>query len=160
MFSRKFLSILFGAMLMVVGGAALRISADDDKVGSAEILGQQAKEEAKLRGLLPELVKTMRVYHEATRAAFETRQVPFAQFVQTFRELRDAELQLAKTAEDRIQVCKRMVQNAKAYEGIIEAKYQAGESGGEAEKYNHIKAVRLQAEIDLCREQIASLAGR
>lgn len=159
MFASNLLRIVFGVMFVVVGGVAWRMSADDDKVAPADVVAQQTKEQAKLKQLRPEFLKTMRLYVQATKAAYETDTVPFEQMIQAHRELLEAELQLADTAKDRIAVREAMVQNAKQMEAKIEALYQAGSRGGEAEKYSHAKALRLQAEIDLCHERIAALAS-
>ena len=154
MFARNFLRILFGVTFVVVCGVAFRMPADDDKVVPAAVVAEQTK----LKKLVPEFSKAMHAYDEATRAAYETDTVPYEQMIQVLRELRDAELQFADTAKDRIAVLEKMVQKAKRLETKIEALYQAGARGGEAEKYAHAKAVRLQAEIDLSRERIASLS--
>jgi outer membrane protein TolC len=67
-------------------------------------------------------------------------------------QLLDAELQLAKTKEQRLTLYQERLDNMRALEDAVKKRYEAGQSTLESKL--SATAARLQAEIDLLREQL------
>jgi outer membrane protein TolC len=98
------------------------------------------------------LVERRTVLQEAVRSAeqaFRAGQSRFDAVIELRRELSHADLELATTAEERIAVRRRLVNEITALEQATEEQYKAGQ----ATRVDCLKstAARLQAQIDLAR---------
>ena len=67
-------------------------------------------------------------------------------------QLLDAELQLAKTKEQRLTLYQKRLDNMRALEDMVKKRYEAGQIT--LDSTLSARAARLQAEIDLLREQL------
>jgi hypothetical protein len=102
--------------------------------------------------LLNERVAAARDFYDSVRASWERDTVTLDLCTLALRELRSAQLDAAKTQQARIAAHDVAIAAAKELEAKIERLYDTGARGGEAEKYGHIKEIRLETEIRRAEE--------
>jgi hypothetical protein len=128
---------------------------------SASVLAADAPEdqqtlEMRLKQLQVSRVQTARQSRDATLAAFQADTVTLGDLLTATRNLLTAELAVAKTPGQRIAAHKRHVEDVRQCEQKIEALFDVGARGGEAEKYATARYHRETAEIALVEACIAA----
>jgi hypothetical protein len=121
----------------------------DDKPGAPK-----SDVEKKLQAALAERVPVALREFESTRAAYEAETITLDQFIAATRGLKDAELAVAATAAERIKALEGCAERARQTEKRIKPLYEVGLKGGEAVHYAQAQHARLDAEIELYREQL------
>lgn len=91
-------------------------------------------------------------WHAGVDKRFEGELV--GEYLDALADLLRAELDLCKTAAERVTVCSSLLESARRAETITEAKRIANAEGGTIQASTIAKAARLQAEIELLRERI------
>ena len=104
--------------------------------------------------LLAERVATAKYELMVVRAAFEAETVTLDLVFEAAEKLAVAEAAMLNTPEAMIAVRQRHLERARQTEAKIEALFNVGARGGEAEKYAAAKLVRQSAEIALIRQQL------
>ena len=124
--------------------------ADDRQQFAALPAGQAAFDD-----LLNERVAAARDFYDSVRASFDRDTVTLDLYTLAIRELRNAQLDAAKTQQARIAAHDAAIAAAKELEAKIERLYEIGARGGEAEKYGHIKEIRLETDIRRAEESVS-----
>ena len=146
--------LLVLVLAVAFGMARNNYAADDEAVTDASVVH--------LKKLLLERLQTVRQFAAATSAAYQTDTVTLDLLILANQELLEAELEMAtalelpSTAQDRIDIYKKMIENAKQVEAKVKLLFDRGARGGEADKYYQAKAARLRMEIALQRELLAT----
>ena len=115
-------------------------------------------DESTLRDLRLKRQEAARAFFEATKAAYLADTVTHDQWILAIRELLAADLDAATTPKERITAHARAVTAARAVEAHVTPLHEAGARGGEADKFWHSKAVRLELEIALAKEKLRQAA--
>jgi outer membrane protein TolC len=118
--------------------------------GAAESSGESAQRQ-KLADLLTERRDTLRKLVEAVELQYHHGAGTLDAVVRASNDLLDAELALAPSEADRIAILERIVQNLKALEEMVSARYNAGRAT--ISDVLSAKAARLNAEILLLTER-------
>lgn len=84
------------------------------------------------------------------KARFETETVQYDEVIQAQEAVLLAELELATTPEQRIQICKKRVENFQYLEDRLVAEFRSGQATADEKLLATVN--RIQAQIDLVRE--------
>ncbi len=106
-----------------------------------------------LQALQRERVDTLREFVKYVDVQFAAGTIQSADLTRALCDLQSAELELAVDAEQRIAICHRHLESIRSVDEMVELRHQAGELS--VDKVFEIHVVRLQAEIDLLRAQLA-----
>lgn len=110
-----------------------------------------ATSSAKLTALLKERRDTLKQLVKIVEARYRNGAATEESVIQASLQLQQAELDLAKTRRERIAICKRTVELLRKQEKIAQARFEAAR--GTREDVLSARAARLQAEIQMLREQ-------
>lgn len=113
----------------------------------------QVSTDAKINKLLVERRDTLRQLLDAVTARHRVGQATINQVLRAQSGLLHAELQLANTREDRVRIREERLKTARELESVSKHQYEA--AAAPRDSWLEAKAGRLQAEIDLLREQAA-----
>lgn len=108
----------------------------------------------RIETLLQARVETLRQHVEQRRIHFEAGEIISEDYARSLRQLLDAELDAARDPAERIAICERHVELLKSYEAMVDERFQFGELP--RADLLAAQADRLQAEIQLLREQAAA----
>ena len=122
--------------------------------GGDQAPGAKSDVEKKLQEALAARAPIAQRSLQATQAAFEAQTVTFDQWVYASVALKDAKLGVATDDTARIAALDEALERASNMEKKIELLYNVGTKGGEAAQYALAQRVRLDAEIELYREQL------
>ena len=118
-------------------------------------IAQQATESdshAALNELLTKRRDTLKTRVDVLEQMHADGRLPLTTVVAGRDQLLDAELQLAKTKEQRLLLYQKRIENMRALEDTIKRRYENGRSS--LESALSATAARLQAEIDLLRAKL------
>ena len=100
-----------------------------------------------------EKAKAAKDYHESVNAAYENGTVAFTEAAAASKELVDAELQVAVTPRQRLDVCKSYADREAAMLRKVERLSTSGSKGGEREKHDLARLSLAKAKIVLAQER-------
>jgi len=105
----------------------------------------------------PELRKLLLAKRDAqnerltlVKARFETQSIQYDEVIQAHEFVLLAELELATTSEQRIQICKKRVENFQHLEDRLVAEFRSGQATADEKLQATVN--RIQSQIDLVRE--------
>lgn len=107
----------------------------------------------KISELKKERLDVFRQLLAAAKSSFEHGEMPIEQVISAQDDLFKAELELASTKSERIELCKKRLDNLRKLESVTAQRFSSGT--GKIQAKLSAKAARLQAEIDCLREQSA-----
>ena len=111
---------------------------------------QQAAPDNRINSLLAERRETLRQLVDAITARYTAGHRTLDNVIHARNGLLDAELEMAKTSAERIQIHEDRVQNFRALENAVKQRHKAGQAT--IDEMLVAKAARLEAEIELLRE--------
>ena len=106
---------------------------------------------AEIEALLKERRDTLQQLVESTEALYRSGVAPLDSLLRATDELLAAQLELAKSKEERIAIHRERLKNARRLEHHSETIYKEGRAS--VTEYLRAKAARLKAEIELARER-------
>ena len=115
---------------------------------------QRVELEAKLMEVLHERLKVATRCVAAVQASFDAQTVTLGDLIEAKLALNEAQLAVATTRKQRLDIMQRNVALLRQMEKKTELLYRVGTRGGEAARYARAKRTRLTAEIELMREQL------
>jgi hypothetical protein len=136
-FSALALAVFFSFVLM-----SRPVESQDSRPAAADV--KINKLQVERRDTLRRLLEVVTVRHRAGQGTVDN-------VIRAQAGLLDAELQLARTKEERIRMHEERVKNARGLENVLEHQYTAAHVS--IDQWLTAKAARLQAEIDLLHEQ-------
>jgi len=144
--ARTMLGVLVTAVVCLALGYWIQPAAAVPEKSTAE--GQ-----VKLIGLYAEKAKAAKDYHESVNAAYENGTVAFTEAAAASKELFDAELQVAVTPRQRLDVCKSYADREAAMLRKVEQLSTSRSKGGEREKHDLARLSLAKAKIVLAQER-------
>ncbi len=151
----KAIAILSGMFL----AACLVAVATSGQPAPAPQPQEQATSERHIHDLLVQRRDTLRQLLESLQVNYEAGAgqgaATLGDLVRAREELFKAELELAQTKAERLQIHQSRLESLRQVEAIVQARYMVRTMGGSADKLYAAQAARLAAEIDLAREQAA-----
>ncbi len=119
-----------------------------DQAGSGKDDGDN-----KLKAAMTERVQVAKRCLNATEQAYQAQTTTLDQLLDAQRGLKDARLDVATSQADRIKALEQWVKSAQEREQVIKLLNERGMKGGEAMHHAQALRAKLDAEIELYREQ-------